>query len=871
MNAVVKYFFCAACSVFFLSSYATPPGNGRISYTINDGWKFKLQGSAYARENDFDDEGWLTVQLPHTWNSKDPFDNDRDYIRGIGWYRKNLNVDPLLKQKKIFLYFEGANQVTEVYVNGAFAGKHTGGYTAFTIDITKLVNWEKNGDDNLIAVQVNNAHDPFIPPLDIGYALYGGIYRNVWLIATEDIHFSIVDNTSGVWIQTPTVSKSSADISIKTIFTNESSGSRSIQFVNTIFDESGKEIKTITSAYNIAAGQKLNASVRINDIASPVLWSPEHPYLYKVTSQLVEAGTVLDEVSNPLGFRWYSFNSTQGFLLNGEKYLLKGTNRHQDMKDKGSALSDADHRRDMQLIKNMGANFVRLAHYPQAPEVLNAADELGIIIWEEVPVINYVTLDHRFLDNAFAMIREMIHNHYNHPSVFLWGANNEILLYGETGERIQKHDQDSAYVFALKKYVYSIDSLIRAEDPSRYSVMAMHASSDYSGYGLDDIPQVGGHNIYSGWYGGVVDDFGKMLDRRHEQHPNQVVFISEYGAGSDQRVNSEHPERMDFTGQYQRYYNESYWRQIKARAWLAGSAIWNQFDFSQPNIGGTIMHVNQKGMMTWDRQPKDVYYFYKANWNPEPMIYIATRDWLKRAGTVADEFTIDIYANTSSVEFLLNGKSIGKQIPDDIKKCSWKIHFQPGDNELKAISKVNGKKIEDKVIVSFQSYPADLKQLKGNFSIAINTGSPDQYTDAQGNVWLADQSYAKGGYGHVKGDGKQFPRKETIHDTEDTPLYFSSLEGFDTYQLDVPDGRYELELCFIEDQYRNKEERVFDVSVNGNAIIDKLDLADQYGFGHAIRRKISVAADNNKGIRIQTTAIKGKSIISGIRVRKIAG
>jgi beta-galactosidase len=857
------------CVLLFAYAFPNPVPDGRISYTINEGWRFRLQGSAYAKAVDYNDEGWATVQLPHTWNSSDPFDNDRDYFRGIGWYRKHLTLDSALQSKKIFLYFEGANQVTDVYVNGAFAGRHTGGYTPFTIEVGRYLHWEK-GADNVIAVQVNNAHDPFIPPLDIGYALYGGIYRNVWLIATNDLHFTTVDNTSGVWIKTPNVSASSANVAITTSVTNGSAEKRNFRFVNTLYDAEGKIVKSVSSDLTAGPGETVDGSATIDNIAAPELWSPEHPYLYEMRSQLKESGKLVDEVRNPVGFRWYSFSANEGFSLNGKKYRLKGTNRHQDMQGKGSALSSADHRRDMELIKDMGANFVRLAHYPQAPEVLRAADELGLIIWEEVPIINFMTLQPAFLHNAFSMVREMIRAHYNHPAIFLWGANNEILLYGEEGERIQKHDQDSAYVWALKKYVYSIDSLIRAEDPTRYSVMAMHASGDYSGYGIDDIPQVGGHNIYSGWYSGVVDEFGKILDRIHAQHPNQVVFVSEYGAESDRRLNSEQPERMDYTGQYQRYYNESYLRQINARPWLAGSAIWNEFDFSQPNIGGTIPHLNQKGMMTWDRQPKDVYYFYKANWNPEPMVYIATRDWMQRGGILGDESTFDIYANTNSVQLYLNGKSLGKKTPDDLHKCSWKVALQPGKNELRAVSKTNGKTIEDKVTVTFNALPADLKQMKGNFSLLINTGFPDQYTDAQGNIWLGDKPYTSGSFGHTGGVGKVFPRKETIHDTDDEPLFYSSLEGFEKYTADVPDGLYELELNFIEDQYRNKGERVFDISVNGNKIFPNIDLAAQYGFGHAVRKTFRVLVQNGQGITIAAAASTGKSIISGLRIRKIA-
>ncbi|HEY4208529.1 MAG TPA: glycoside hydrolase family 2 TIM barrel-domain containing protein, partial [Puia sp.] len=531
-------------------SYHTLFAQGRVTYTIDDGWKFIPEGTAYAADPRRDDIWGDIVSLPHTWNARDVFDDDRTYKRGIGWYRKELHFEKEYAGKRIFLCFEGAYQVADVYVNGAFVARHKGGYTAFTFDITDQLKWKPDGSsDALVAVQVNNAHDPFIPPLSIGYASYGGIYRDAWVIATGKLHFTGVNNNSGgVYITTPDIAAGKGAVSIRSTVANETDRPAAFRFVNELYDAGGHLVKTVSADYTLAPHQESPVMASIDAGTNPRLWSPADPYLYQVKSRVEQDGAATDEVSNRVGFRWFGFDPKKGFSLNGQKLVLHGTTRHQDMLGKGDALSSEDHERDMRMIKAMGVNFIRLAHYPQAPKVLQLADELGLIIWEEVPVVNYVTLtpDEMFLHNAENMIHEMIRQGYNHPSVVMWGSCNEILLYGKEGSRVQKH-ADTAYVHALKKYVIRLDSTIRAEDPTRYSTMAMHLSDDYAKFGLDRISQVAGHNIYDGWYSGKLEDFGKDVDAIHESEPQQVIFISEYGAEGEVRLNSEKPERMDYT------------------------------------------------------------------------------------------------------------------------------------------------------------------------------------------------------------------------------------------------------------------------------------------------------------------------------------
>jgi beta-galactosidase len=857
----------------------TLPAQTRIAFTIDDGWKYIPEGLAYAADPRRDDLPGQEVSLPHTWNAADVFDDDRTYKRSIGWYRKELHLGKEYEHKRIFLCFEGAHQVADVYVNGAFIGRHKGGYTAFTFDITDQLKWKNGASDDLVAVQVNNAHDPYIPPLSIGYASYGGIYRDVWVIATGGLHFTGVNNNSGgVYITTPDIASGKGTVAIRSTIANETDRPETVRFINDLFDAAGQLIRSSTTNYTIAPHQATPVTGSVDAADNPGLWSPADPYLYQVKSRLEVDGQVTDEVNNDLGFRWFSFDPANGFSLNGKKLTLHGTTRHQDMLGKGDALSSEDHERDMKMIKEMGANFIRLAHYPQAPKVLQLADRLGLIIWEEVPVLNYMTLDDEFFHNAQNMIGEMISQGYNHPSVIMWGSMNEILLYSKEGVRVQKHS-DTAYLGILKKYAIRLDSTIRAEDPTRYSTMAMHLSDDYAKFGLDRISQVAGHNIYDGWYSGQLEDFGKDVDAIHHDEPRQVIFISEYGAEGEIQLNTEKPERQDYTGQYQRLYHESYLQQINDRPFLAGTSIWNEFDFSQPNIGGPASHRNQKGMVTWDRLPKDVYYLYKANWNPTPMIHIASRNWLTRAGEEHAPSTIDVYSNLDEVTLFVNGESQKAKKVNGIKKASWQVQLKNGRNIITATGKAAastpatgkaaGKSITDEVVIDYRTYDADLAGSKTPFQpLSINVGSNAQYFDPSGTVWIEDRPYNKGSFGHIGGNAALFARGEIIKNTRDVPLYYSYLDSIRGYRFDVKDGRYKVTLYFAESKDIGPGERIFDIAINNKVVAPDLDLAAAYGYATAIRKTFLVDATGGQGIRIDFYTKKGNAILSGIKVEQ---
>lgn len=842
----------------------------RTRYTINDGWRYSPTAVEFAERPLLSDDDWQRVSLPHTWNAHDPFDDVPSYHRGISWYRKTLLLPEELKDKRIFLYFEGVNQAADVYVNGAFIGRHLGGYTAFTFDVTKAVRFGEK-TQNLIAVKVDNSHDPQVPPLSVGFALYGGIYRDVWLLAVDPLHVKLTDHaSSGVYITTPRVSRDMGQAHVRGTVVNSTSEPKRIRISHSLVDSSGARVAESSSVLNIAAGAEASFAQIMPAVAQPQLWSPDRPYLYRLRTSVQEGDVLRDEVENPVGFRWFSFDAGRGFFLNGERLQLRGTNRHQDMQGFGSALSNQQHVQDLRWIKQMGANFLRLAHYPQDPAVLDAADRLGLLIWEEIPVVNYITVSEEFAQNARTALREMIRQHFNHPSVILWGTMNEVFLWSQQGARIGRHT-DTTYMAAVRSFAADLDRLARAEDPARYSAMAIHGSADYDAAGVADMAQVLGLNLYSGWYGGEFEDFGKSLDRRHARYPKQILMISEYGAGSDLRLNALVPERFDHSSTWFRMFHESYLRQIKARPYIAGSAIWNQFDFSQPHIGESMPNMNQKGMLTFDRKPKDAFYLYQANWNPAPLVYIASRDWTHRTGTAPARAVlqpVDVYSNVGPVELFANGKSLGRREPDDLNKLSWQVPFTDGSNLIEARAVRGDQVYSDQLVIQFDYYPQNLRDPSAPFTqLGVNVGSNAQFA-AHGAVWEADQLYRPGAFGYLGGERKLMARDVVMTNTPHSGLYVTYRLGLEGYRFDVPDGSYTVELSFAEPERIAAGARVFDVLINGATVLTGIDLVAQTGIGAARSVVIDTAARSGGGIQVTFRARSGQPLLNGIRVTR---
>lgn len=833
----------------------TGAGDSRISYTINDNWRFSPANADGSEKRATADSSWEMVNIPHTWNAKDAFDDEPGYRRGASWYRKNLSLDSRLKGKRIFLYFEGANQTADVYVNEKLVGRHLGGYTAFSFDVTDAIKYD---EPNLVAVKVDNSFNADIPPLTADFTFYGGIYRDVWLIAADDVHFKVTDYASpGVQIATPSVSEKSGTVNIRGTVENSSANVRKVEVVNSVTDAAGREVASTISILDIKPKSEATFEQSTKPIANPQLWSPDSPYLYHVKTVIRENGKEVDDITNPLGFRWYSFDADKGFSLNGKLLKLRGVNRHQDYAGLGNAVPDAIHIRDMELIKDAGFNFIRLAHYPQDPSVLQAADRLGLLIWEEVPLVNYITISPGFTENSQTMLREMIRQHRNHPSIIMWGYMNEIYL------RVPKENEDG-----IKKATVDLarilDKEAHTEDTARPTTIAFHGSDAYNQTGLAEIPNIIGWNIYSGWYSKVFDDFGKYIDDQHKRFPKRPLIISEYGANGDLRLHSLNPRRFDSTTEYQRMFHESYLAQVNARPYISGTALWNEFDFAAELRGETIPHINQKGMYTYDRRPKDVHFFYKANLSSEPVLHIAATDWKYRAGTDLGPQKIDVYSNLAEVELFQDGVSLGKKKPNELHKATWDVTLHDGVNSLTASGAKDKSIITDAAEVHYKLVTVSSPD------IAVNVGSNAQFVDESKTCWLADQPYKKGSWGFVGADAKAIYSDSTdknVLNTTDDPLFQTMQEGLTGYRFDVPAGSYEVELKFVETKFEQPGKRVFDVKINGATVLEKLDLVKEIGTEQAFTRRFRITAKD--GIAVDFNAYQGKPVLSGIRLRRL--
>lgn len=573
---------------FFLSICCLQAMGQRYVSGLNNEWTFIKEGDT------------LNINLPHTYNSQDAFDDPRGYYRGEVIYKQMLKSANFDQSKKHFIRFGAVNQEAKVYLNGNLVGSHLGGYTSFTIDLTNHLNYKSD----LLEVVVTNEHNKNIPPLRGDFTFYGGIYRDVQLISVDHTHFSLNHyGSDGIFIDPIEVRNERTRIGVRGYVDGLNTEKHTVNVY--LYERSGQLLRKMTpSTYNINDGQW---SLLFN-INNPHLWTTEDPYLYTFVSEIVEksSGKLIDRISIPYGFRFYNFDPDKGFFLNGEYKKLIGVNRHQDRHDIGNALKAEHHIADMELINEMGANYLRTAHYPQDKLITEYCDRQGILVSIEIPLDHEITQSQDFADNSKLMTLEMIYQYYNHPSVIIWAYMNEMGL----GKQIVR---DSTIMWDVAKLAQELEELIRKEDPYRYTMIPNHGDFDiYKHFGLTDIPMLVGWNLYYGWYEPDFDGFGKFVDHAHAMVPDKPILITEYGAGADPRITSYAPERFDFSQDWSIDFHASHIKQIKERDFIAGSAVWNMFDFGSESRQDAVPHINNKGLCGIDRKPKPVFYLYQS-------------------------------------------------------------------------------------------------------------------------------------------------------------------------------------------------------------------------------------------------------------------
>ena len=741
--------------------------------TINDNWEFRKSI----------DESWESVNLPHTFNI-DAY-QQRNYYQGKGFYRRTLVLPEIVAERRYYMKIDAASKAANIRVNGKEVGSHVGGYTACIVDITEYIRKE-----NLIEITVDNGRKD-ITPISADFTFWGGIYRDVWLISTPKQHFNMSNmGSDGIFISTPVVNEKRGVLKVKCEVTNDSHESSILEVRSAIYSPQGKLLQTIKQKQKLKSGETYIFENTSGAIESPDLWSPETPSLYLVKTTLVDpkSGKLLDEKNHKVGFRWFTFDGSKGFFLNGKSYKLRGLNRHQDQAPAGVALDDEAHRRDIFLMKELGCNFIRISHFPQDDAILEMCDELGLLAWEEIPIINIVPNTPGYDDNCEYNLREMIRQHYNHSSVITWGYMNEILL---TAPSIGKPEW-----LACKERTVNLaqrlEAVLKEEDPGRASVMAFNMTNLYNEIGLNLVDVVG-WNLYHGWYVDKLKDFNAWCEDQHRRYPDQPMIISEWGAGSDKRLHSTQGRAFDFSIEYQQTYIEHYLPFIENTEWISGCAYWNFIDFNVAARQESMPRVNNKGLAYNNRIWKDVAYYFKAMWRKDiPVIRIASRDWEMRTGEINKPQSIKIYSNMPEVELFINGQSIGCQ---KIANCHtvFNVILPEGISVLMAQGIKNGKTVQDAMTIQFKSLP----NIAEGDELAINVGSNCYFTSDISNLtWLPDQPYTAGGWGYI--GGKAHSTTSEIYNTLDGPIYQTWREGNWSYKIDAPIGEYEIELLIAD-------------------------------------------------------------------------
>ncbi|WP_395339236.1 glycoside hydrolase family 2 protein [Ningiella sp. W23] len=631
---------------------------------------------------------WQAVDLPHTWNATDTVDAVPGYRRSTSWYERSIRPDEINANGRTILYFEGANYETQVFVNDVFVGEHIGGYLGFRFDITQYVN---SGDNNVLTVRVSNRYNPnLIPSQKSDFFLFGGITRDVWL---EHVPMTYIQRIA---VSTPSVSAEKASTHAQlTIISNMKLDNARIELL--LKDTNDNVVATSTQTISLASGQNV-IEASLPEIASPQLWSPDSPVLYHLHANVGINDDDIHRDSTHYGYRWFEMRPHKGFFLNGERLLIRGTHRHEEHAGYGAALPNEQHRIDMQMIKEMGANFVRLGHYPQDPEVYKAADELGLLIWDELPWCRGGKGGDEWERNTEHALQAMINQNYNHPSIIFWSLGNE--MYWE--EDFEGGGREEV----INPYLSKLNDMTKALDPYRLTTLRKY----YPGW---DIVDAFSPSIWAGWYGGSYNQYEEALKKAMKDYP--AFLHMEYGGSSHVGRHTESPVSSEGLRGAQvsveeavnqavvrsvakdSDWNESYivdlfdWHLNVSENLedFAGNAQWAFKDFGTPlRPENPLPYMNQKGLVDREGKKKDAYYVFASYWSKTPFCWIESDTWTHRNGP-AQGRDITVYCNTEHAELFLDGESLGKKTKQagviPAGGLVWKVPFKNGSNRVEVI------------------------------------------------------------------------------------------------------------------------------------------------------------------------------------------
>lgn len=694
---VVSFLACTARDA--AESYAPDLDSAteRAAFNISEDWQYLEQKLGYDEVVDIPDDHWEFLDLPHTWNALDATDNDPGYRRSSSWYRKMITFPR--HEGAVHLYFEGVNISSSVFVNGQKAGGHIGGYVGFEVDITDYI---QPGRPNEILVWVDNSVNPdIIPSQKSDFVIFGGITRDVWLKFYPEVSLRTLH------IATPKVSKEKASTQVQIQINSKQKETVDVKIAAQLIDPQGNKLSSKSVSAKLEPGISFT-SIEFPELADPQLWSPDSPQLYIVKASLAR-GAVNDELSERFGYRWYEFKEHGPFYLNGERLLLRGTHRHEEWAGLGNALPDSLQRKDLELIKGMGANFVRLAHYPQDPEVYRACDELGLLVWDELPWCRGGMGGETWKSNTERLFKEQISQNFNHPSIILWSVGNEMYWLPDF--------EGGGNSDSLTAYVSHLNNIAHEYDPYRLTTMRKF----YDGAAITDVFSP---SIWAGWYSGVYKTFEQAIEKANKKYPH--FFHMEYGGSShvgrhtenpitgeglvkenewDEKPNMINVKRISSSGDW----SESYivdlfdWHLMvnETTDWLTGNAQWAFKDFATPlRPENAIPYMNQKGLVDRAGKPKDAYYVFKSYWTKDPAFcYIESHTWVERFGTRGEKKEFCVYSNCDEVELVVNGNSLGRKQRDisDFPATGfhWNVVLDEGNNELRAVGYNSGTRVTE--------------------------------------------------------------------------------------------------------------------------------------------------------------------------------
>ena len=656
----------------------------RESQSLNQNWKFARTAEIPAELP----EGWESVSLPHTYNAADGQDGGNDYYRGPAVYVRTLRTPGESKNKEFYLECLGAAMTAEVFLNGTRLSRHEGGFSTFRVRLTEAL--RPTGCDNLLAIRVDNSENDRVYPQKADFTFYGGLYRDVNLITVPQAHFALIpDGTPGIHVisEVDLAHRSAAvqvDVQTEGVADGETVELR-------IFGADDEDSQHAGGA----ACQTVRAAVRDNHARGSFHLDPVHlwdgladPYLYTAEAVLISEGeagdeeSVLDAVSTRFGVRSFRVDPEKGFFLNGRPYPLRGVSRHQDRLGVGNAITPAMMEEDMAVIRDIGANSLRLAHYQQAQAFYDLCDENGILVWAEIPFITKFM--EKGIQNTLDQMRELITQSSNHPSIYCWGLSNEITASSPVTEELMENHR-------------MLQKLCHEMDPTRPTVMA-HAFMLEKDSPLIGIADLGCYNLYFGWYLGELDQNDSFLDEYHSLYPERAIGLAEYGADANIQFHAEHPAQGDYSEEFQCVYHEHMVRMIQDRPYLWTTYVWNLFDFAADGRDeGGKKGQNQKGLVEFDHKTrKDAFYLYKALWSREPFVHLCGKRFVNRAGETT---RVRVYTNQERVTLYDGTRIVARKERQDAAQPGVFLFDVPlhGEMHLSVVADSGGQTVRDEM------------------------------------------------------------------------------------------------------------------------------------------------------------------------------